>query len=394
MKPLLVLASARPEICEQRWRQIADLAGGKPIHVLANQTANGHLSSLPGVERVYVFPDGRRMTPDLWKNPEIELPKSVSFSEAVFIVGSGGIEEYAGVFDLSRLLAGRVYAMEADSVRKVTRLAIRWRRLKKSVYSALEMKNWSESLHRIRWRMAKRMVPRRHVRSRGLEFTLQCENWITHGRWKTYNTKEPETLDWIDRHLKKGDVFFDIGANIGVYTIYAALRCPAARVISVEPEYANLHLLRDNILENALGDRVEIFSIALSDRSGLSGLHIHDMTPGSALHTESRTPLKTTRTRQRIEWREGIFAYSLDDFCAEMGARPNCIKIDIDGTEDKVLQGGMKTLAAPSLRTVMIEIARDTEIYAACERFLIGAGLRREWYDPLGKNANEVWVRG
>ena len=76
--------------------------------------------------------------------------------------------------------------------------------------------------------------------------------------------------------MRSGDIFFDIGANIGVYTIYAALRHPGARVVAFEPEYSNLHLLRDNIIENDLQDRVEVYSVALSNHTGLSHLHIQD----------------------------------------------------------------------------------------------------------------------
>lgn len=235
------------------------------------------------------------------------------------------------------------------------------------------------------------LVPRRIVRSRGLTFTLQCNNRIMAFRWASFNRKEPETLDWIDRTLNDGEIFFDIGANVGVYTMYAALRRPGARVVAFEPEYANLHLLRDNILANRLQDRVEVYALALGNRTGVSRLHIQDATPGAALHTESTEPLAVTRTHKPVIWREGISAYTLDAFCREVGVRPHCLKIDVDGTEPEVLEGAAETLRSETLRSVILEMCGEPAIREACTRLLVAAGLHREWSDP--DSSNEIWVR-
>ena len=53
-------------------------------------------------------------------------------------------------------------------------------------------------------------------------FKLRANNWITKYRFDTFENKEPETLKWIDINLRENDVFFDIGANIGIYSLYAA----------------------------------------------------------------------------------------------------------------------------------------------------------------------------
>lgn len=255
-------------------------------------------------------------------------------------------------------------------------------------YSALRA-----SALRLRWRAVRAVAPRRTVQSRGLRFTLQCENWITHYRWESYNGKEPETLDWIDNWLRDSDIFFDIGANIGVYTIYAALRHPHIKVIAFEPEYSNLHLLRDNIIENSLEGRVEIYSIALSNSSGLSHLHIQDLTPGTALHTESRDTLQRTLTSHPVLWREGVYTLTLDEFCRQALLQPNCVKLDVDGTEEKVLEGAAQTFCSPGLRSVIVELPEGEGVRLRCEKILRASGLCREWHDPLGRSPNEIWVR-
>ncbi|MBI4596944.1 MAG: FkbM family methyltransferase [Candidatus Omnitrophica bacterium] len=239
-----------------------------------------------------------------------------------------------------------------------------------------------------------RAAPRRTVHARGLRFTLQCDNWITHYRWSTYNTKEPETLDWIDRWIRDGDTFFDIGANIGLYTIYAALRHPAARIIAFEPEYANLHLLRDNLIQNGVHDRVEVYSVALGNHTGISRLHIQDFTPGAALHTESQAPLRRTRTERSVIWQEGIGTFTLDQFCEETQCAPTCLKIDVDGTEREILEGAARTLQSTAMRSLIVELSEEPSIRGACERLLATAGLRREmsWSQPE-RCDNQLWVR-
>ena len=90
------------------------------------------------------------------------------------------------------------------------------------------------------------------VNSRGLSFKLVSDNWITKYRLRTFNEKEPEMLDWVDGNLRDEDILFDVGANIGIYSIYAALRKPKATVYAFEPEYSNLNQLKQNIINNSL----------------------------------------------------------------------------------------------------------------------------------------------
>ena len=234
---------------------------------------------------------------------------------------------------------------------------------------------------------------RRTVHSRGLRFSLQCNNQITHYRWEEYNSKEPETLDWIDRYIKDGDTFFDIGANIGAYSIYAAKRHPGAHVVAFEPEYANLHLLRDNVVENRLSERVSTYSVALSDRSGLSTLHIQDLTPGAAHSTESTKDLSMTISGKRVVAREGTYALCLDEFCQRSTLKPNYIKLDVDGTEPQILEGAAQTLAGVSLRSLILEMPDSGASRDLCRKSLSEAGLQLEWHDKTGKSQNEIWIR-
>lgn len=258
-----------------------------------------------------------------------------------------------------------------------------WERIRRTIA-------WRSSA--LRWRLVRLVAGRHQVRSRGLWFTLQDDNWITHYRWRTYDTKEPETLDWLDQVVRDGDLIFDVGANIGVYTVYAALRHPGSRVVAFEPEYANLHLLRDNVIANGLTDRIDVYALALADAEGLTRVHVQDLTPGAALHTVSTHRIERTRTGKPVVWTEGIYAMTLDRFCEQRSIWPNALKIDVDGTEPEILAGARKALQEPALRSVCIELPEDGRSADACLRILADCGLR-PLHDHRRPNENLITVR-
>ena len=198
--------------------------------------------------------------------------------------------------------------------------------------------------------------------SSGLAFKLLSENWLTKYRARSFNQKEPEMLDWMDENLQEGDVFFDIGANVGIYSIYAAKRSPKAMVYAFEPEYSNLHQLKLNIINNKLYNTVKPFALAISDQTGISYLHIQDFTPGAALTTESISNLKKTFDKDVI-WKEGIGTTTLDYISSNIGIQPSLIKIDVDGNELKILNGGRKVFSNPKMRSIIIEMIKSLPNY-------------------------------
>ena len=224
------------------------------------------------------------------------------------------------------------------------------------------------------------------VNSRGVSFKLVSDNWITKYRTRTFNSKEPEMLDWIDENVRDDDILFDVGANIGIYSIYAALRNPKTTIYAFEPEYSNLHQLKQNIINNGLQSSIMPFSIGLGDNTGISSLHIQDITPGSALHTLSTQSLKKTQTGHEVVWKEGVACFTIDDLCEMAGVRPTLIKIDVDGNETEILNGGKKTFNNKELRSVFIEIdIKQTQ----CENILRNYGF----YLEKKPCENQIWTR-
>jgi len=88
---------------------------------------------------------------------------------------------------------------------------------------------------------------------------------------------EPFETSLVQRFLGPGDVFVDVGANIGYFTVLAAHHVgPRGRVYAVEPDPANVALLRDNLQRNACEDRVQVLPAALAATDGVARLHLSE----------------------------------------------------------------------------------------------------------------------
>ena len=83
-----------------------------------------------------------------------------------------------------------------------------------------------------------------HVNNIPITLTVSTVEELS--RYWSYASKEPGTLAWIDTCFKEGDVFYDVGANIGQYSLYAALRHKNIKVYSFEPESQNYAALNKN----------------------------------------------------------------------------------------------------------------------------------------------------
>jgi FkbM family methyltransferase len=176
---------------------------------------------------------------------------------------------------------------------------------------------------------------------------------------REFATREPETLAWIDG-FETPCRFWDIGANVGVFSIYAGLR-PGVEVSAFEPAAASYGALCRNIEVNQLGDRVQGYCLAVGDRTELGRLNLTATNAGSVFNAfESTTDCFGNEIA--VVFRQGVVGFSIDDFRRLFGlAAPNYLKIDVDSIEERILAGAHETLRDPDLRSVLIELeAADT----------------------------------
>lgn len=269
------------------------------------------------------------------------------------------------------------------------------KRLKNSRLARLYVRSagdWRYPFMIISWWVVKQLQPRKTISTDGVSFTLSCTNWITHFRWYLFKIKDQEVRYFINKYVKEDDVFFDIGANVGVFSIYAAKKKPKAAVYSFEPEYSNLYVLKDNIYHNGLNDRVKIYGIGISDFNGLSELHLQDIAAGAAAHTENKERISKTDEGYPIVWSEGIHAVTLDNVCDQLGVVPNTIKIDTDGNELHILKGAENILLDKKLRSMILEMPDNKEKENACYSILKASGFKSVAY-PFNKTKNQIWVK-
>ena len=166
---------------------------------------------------------------------------------------------------------------------------------------------------------------------------------------------EPDTIEWIN-NLPPGPItLWDIGANVGCYSLLAALR-PDVRVLAFEPAAASYRLLNENIELNAMDDRITALPVAFCAETKIDSLNMAVTNAGSSMHGFG---IEVDQFGEAIDtrFRQGAISYSIDDFVRTYRPKlPTCIKIDVDGLEPDILRGGRDTLSSSTVRTVILEV--------------------------------------
>lgn len=209
----------------------------------------------------------------------------------------------------------------------------------------------------------------RTVSRNGHQYSFVCPNRVVTWRVRSFFTKEPETLEWIDG-FADSDVLFDVGANIGLYSIYAAAR--SIRVVAFEPESQNYALVNQNIFLNGFGDRVACLPVALSDRTAIDFIYLSRFRAGESLHNFGAAE-DWQHAAFDPSFQQGSVSFSLDAFLElRPDPFPTHIKIDVDGLEGKIVSGAARTLRDPRVRSLLVEfngaLAEDVAAIKAIEQ--------------------------
>ena len=202
------------------------------------------------------------------------------------------------------------------------------------------------------------------------ELIYNIKNQTTLMRAQTLFNKEPITISWIKRFAKER-VFFDVGANVGMYSIYAA-KTSKVKVYSFEPESNNFTTLIENVISNNLMSMINAYPIAISDTSGFTSLYLSQFETGSSHHMVDK---KLDHNLKVVEYKnkQGVFKSSLDELIEKWQfPEPNYLKIDVDGIENIIIKNSTSVLKSAKLESILIEINRnrdeDTEIISILEK--------------------------
>jgi FkbM family methyltransferase len=173
---------------------------------------------------------------------------------------------------------------------------------------------------------------------------------LIHGEW------EPEETELVKKLVKPGDIFVDVGANLGYYALLAA-RVGAAHVYAFEAQPSTYELLGKNVIINWMTKFITYEHLAVYShttdleffvRNHYPGNSSLGFTPPDQLHKwfDTTTPVK-------------VHAVSLDDYFAAKPGKIDIIKVDVEGAEPAVFEGARRTLARNRDVKVLCEWSPD-----------------------------------
>jgi len=198
---------------------------------------------------------------------------------------------------------------------------------------------------------------------RGLLFELN-PRWET----ATWDGSYELEIQWVlHERLKLGSVFYDVGANLGFYSLLAARQ--GAQVFAFEPDAQNAESLEHHVRLNSLGAKIEVIRAAVYSTSGFVALEPSDSARG---HGNAHVGPNAEHSHPSVK----VPCTTLDDFAREHIV-PDTIKIDVEGAESDVLKGAEKLFTRS--RPHLICEVHDTANASFVETWLKTRGYELRW---------------
>jgi FkbM family methyltransferase len=195
------------------------------------------------------------------------------------------------------------------------------------------------------------------------------------GRAMTVLTKQPATIEWIDS-FQPGSVFWDIGASVGVFSVYAALATDTT-IVAFEPAAVNYYLLSANCEANKLQDRVDCLLVGVGRQRSIARLEVSQFRPARSFSFRGKRD-------QPYESRQAAVVLSIDELVEEYGVPcPNYIKIDAPGASEDIIAGATRTFRRSEVRQIHLEV-RDSS--KGGQRIL--EMLNQSGFAPIGKDTH------
>lgn len=213
-------------------------------------------------------------------------------------------------------------------------------------------------------------------------YIFECSNDTEAWRAQGLMTKEEGTIRWLEA-LRPDDVVYDIGANIGLYTIVAASKLTTGKVYAFEPHVGSAARCLRNIRLNRMTDRAQVFSVALHNDTGFFPFNYAKSEPGSTGSQLNHTRLESGKHFEPVAV-EMKYAVRADTLPIESAS---VVKIDVDGNEDLILQGFGRFLKEERLRTVQVEMHPVTDAVIQERMAEAGFVLTERHYTASGKKA-------
>ncbi len=157
--------------------------------------------------------------------------------------------------------------------------------------------------------------------------------------WMALGAYEPDVAEFISTRLKSGQVFFDVGANAGYFTLVGAKKVGAlGKVVAFDPVPKNVETVLEQVRLNDLEDLCVVEPFAISSFSGVTQLAIPSRNANAHL-ADIEAPHIKPEKNTNIE----VKSVTFDDY-VETHVKPNLVKVDIEGAEVEALRGAVNLL--------------------------------------------------
>jgi FkbM family methyltransferase len=211
-----------------------------------------------------------------------------------------------------------------------------------------------ERAERNRLILRDRLTERHSIETNRGPILLVCNNRREVHYAHHFLDHEPSTIKWIDS-FEGPCTFWDVGANTGIYSLYAALIADVS-VYAFEPGASSHAALYNNIHANSLDEQIVGLCMGFFNKSKLEQLHLSSVEAGAAMHNFGDLA-STTATNNLSKHLETILTFSIDEFRRVYQLRaPTYLKIDVDGVEEEILYGATETLNDEDVRSVLVEM--------------------------------------
>jgi FkbM family methyltransferase len=205
------------------------------------------------------------------------------------------------------------------------------------------------------------------------------------GRAMSVLTKQPATIEWIDG-FQPGSVFWDVGANVGVFSLYAALGTDT-KVVAFEPAAVNYFLLAANCEANNLFTRVDCLLVGVGKDRAIDRLEVSQFRSGRSFSFRGKDS-------ESFAARQASVVLSIDQLVEDYGlACPNYIKIDAPGASEAIVAGASRTLRRPDVRQIHLEVREQSKGGPRIIEMLKQTGFAATRKDEHGGSSDLTFAR-
>ena len=224
------------------------------------------------------------------------------------------------------------------------------------------------------------------------KFFFAKSNKLNEYRVKTFLTKEPETINWINT-FEEDSIFWDVGANIGLYSLYASI-IKKCKTYSFEPSVFNLEILARNINLNSQNKNITLIPISLSSNKSVSEFFCSSTEKSGALSSFA-TKIDQHGANLNSSFSYSTIGISMDEFIDFYKLEyPDYIKIDVDGNEHIILQGGKNCLI--NCKSILLELSDQYNDQTLTSVKILKENnfkLESKFYKSGSKQSNQIWMK-